>query len=158
MNLVDELLGIVVDLESAAVPYALCGGLAVAIHGHPRFTHDIDLLIQPDDLSRVRDIARLRGFTLEGGRIAFGTGTPSERALHRIAKASGVEALTLDPLLVGPSLASVWNQRKRATWRDHDLWVVSRDGLIHMKRLSGRLQDLADIEALKQSEGRPSDE
>jgi len=114
--------------------------------------------IQPDDLSRVRDMARSRGFTLEGGRIAFGTGTPSERELYRISKASGAEALTLDLLLVGPSLASVWNQRKRTTWRDHELWVVSRDGLIHMKRLSGRLQDLADIEAITQSESGSPDE
>ena len=103
-------------------------------------------------------MARTRGFTLEGGRIAFGIGTPSERELYRISKASGAEALTLDLLLVGPSLASVWNQRKRTTWRNHELWVVSRDGLIHMKRLSGRLQDLADIEAMTQSESGSPDE
>ena len=31
-------------LERAKVPYALCGGLAVALHGFPRATKDIDLL------------------------------------------------------------------------------------------------------------------
>ena len=50
MTLFDELRGILEALESAQVPYALVGGLAVAVWGAPRATKDIDLLIRREDL------------------------------------------------------------------------------------------------------------
>ena len=45
MNLKDELFLIVETLERGGVEYALCGGMAVAVHGYVRATKDIDLLI-----------------------------------------------------------------------------------------------------------------
>ncbi len=36
------------------VSYALCGGMAVGIHGYPRFTQDIDFLIPPESLDQAR--------------------------------------------------------------------------------------------------------
>lgn len=41
VNLVDELRGLLESLNGAGVEYAVCGGIAVAIHGYPRFTKDI---------------------------------------------------------------------------------------------------------------------
>ena len=51
MDLKQELLGVVATLNRADVPYALCGGMAVVLHGHPRLTRDIDLLIRKPDLA-----------------------------------------------------------------------------------------------------------
>jgi hypothetical protein len=148
VNLVDELLGLVESLNSAGVEYAVCGGIEVAIHGHPRFTKDIDLLIAASDLDRVRTAVSGRGFVLEGGRFCFGAGTQSEREMFRISRADGSDVLTLDLLLVGPVLADAWNTRQRVEWRGQPMWVVSRDGLVRMKRVSGRPQDLADVSHL----------
>jgi len=148
VNLVDELLGLVESLNGAGVEYAVCGGIAVAIHGYPRFTKDIDLLIRASDLDRVRTAAKPRGFVLEGGRLCFGAGTQKEREVFRLSKADGPELLTLDLLLAGPALEEVWNSRQRVEWRGQRVWVVSRDGLVRMKRMAGRLQDLADVEHL----------
>jgi hypothetical protein len=50
MNLKDELFLIVETLDRGAVEYALCGGMAVAVHGYVRATKDIDLLIRAEDL------------------------------------------------------------------------------------------------------------
>ena len=60
-----------------------------------------------------------------------------------------------DFLVVGPTLAATWRDRLAVRWRDRDVWIVSRDGLVAMKRLAGRPQDLADIAVL---EGRGDDE
>ena len=117
MNLVEELLGLVDELLAQQVEYAVCGGIALAIHGHPRFTKDIDLLIQLDDLERVRSAAHRRGFTLEGGLLRFGAGTEKDRSIFRLSKADGPEILTLDLLLVGPALAGVWETRRTVEWR-----------------------------------------
>ena len=50
MDLKQELLKVVETLNLASVPYALCGGMAVVLHGYPRLTRDIDLLIRPQEL------------------------------------------------------------------------------------------------------------
>lgn len=47
MNLRDEFLGVLDALTGAGLDHAVCGGFAVAIHGYPRLTQDIDLLILP---------------------------------------------------------------------------------------------------------------
>ncbi len=148
MNLVDELLALAAALDAAAVDYCVCGGVAVAIHGHPRFTKDIDVLVLPSDLESVRTAVRACGFSLEGGRLVFGAGTSREREVHRVAKAEGADVLTLELLIVGPSTLDAWNSRQRFAWLDRSLWVVSREGLMSMKRLAGRPQDLADIDHL----------
>lgn len=133
MNLVDELLALAAALDAAAVDYCVCGGVAVAIHGHPRFTKDIDVLVLPSDLESVR-----------------------EREVHRVSKAEGANVLTLELLIVGPSTLDAWNSRQRVAWLDRSLWVVSREGLMSMKRLAGRPQDLADIDHLSRPvEGGP---
>lgn len=58
MDLKRELLAVIRALNDADVPYALCGGMAVVLHGHPRLTRDIDLLVRKQDLS---DIENLEG-------------------------------------------------------------------------------------------------
>jgi len=148
MNLIEELLGLAAVLDAGRIEYAVCGGIAVAIHGHPRFTKDLDLLVQRADVEKLRGVARKRGFTLEGMPMLFGAGTKDEREILRLTKVEGPESLTLDLLLVGPPFAEVWADRTRTEWRGRALWVVSRDGLLQMKRISGRAQDIADIQAL----------
>lgn len=148
MDLIEELLGLVEALDAERIDYAVCGGIAVAIHGHPRFTKDIDLLVQSTDLERIRSLARRRGFTLAGSSMHFGAGTGNEREIVRLTKTEGTESLTLDMLLVGAALGDAWRTRIGVQWRGRDVQVVSREGLLQMKRLSGRTQDLADIEAL----------
>ncbi len=70
VNLVDELLGVTRALEAAGIPYAICGGIAVTIHGATRTTKDIDLLVERADRHEaprgatqdVADIEKLEGF------------------------------------------------------------------------------------------------
>jgi hypothetical protein len=148
MDLVEELTGLVDALNALGVGYAVCGGIALAIHGYPRFTQDIDLLVQRSELERIRIAARKRGFTLEGMPMCFGAGSGTEREIVRLTKVEGPDTLTLDLLLTGPAFKDVWLSRVRTEWRNRELWVVSKEGLVQMKRLAGRAQDLADIEAL----------
>lgn len=61
-ELIEEMDRASTALEAGGVAYALCGGLALAIHGHPRLTQDIDILVRAEELSRAADIARGIGF------------------------------------------------------------------------------------------------
>lgn len=135
-------------LSAANVPYAVCGGVAVAIHGYPRFTRDIDLLILPEDERRVLDVAAQRQFHFEGGRLPMGEGDVCDWEIVCVSKIVGRDLLALDLLLVGPSIQSVWDSRGTAAFNGRQIPVVSREGLKRLKLMAGRKQDLLDLEQL----------
>ena len=149
MELVRELLEVVAALENAKVDYAICGGLAVAIHGFPRHTKDIDLLIEESSLEAAKRAVASVGFDLDSGVISFQAGTPSEQRVYRLNKTQGTDFLTLDFILVSPILTDVWNHRRKMESSGNVIKVVSREGLIAMKRLAGRPIDHADVAELE---------
>ncbi len=62
----------------------------------------------------------------------------------------GEDQVVLDLLLVGPPLLdTVWQSRQSFEWEGMTVWIVSRQGLIALKRLRGSPQDLVDIERLE---------
>ena len=52
-------------VESEGIPYAFIGGIASALHGRPRWTHDVDLLVRPHDAERVLDALAAAGFAVQ---------------------------------------------------------------------------------------------
>jgi hypothetical protein len=148
MDLLGELDGVLDALEAAGVDYALCGGLAVALHGHVRATRDIDVMIRRDDFDAARAALRGRGFVLDAGPIPFGAGTEREREVRRVSKIVDGALITVDFLVVSPILERAWQTRSAYVWRDRRVTAVSIEGLTAMKRMAGRKQDLADLEHL----------
>lgn len=71
VDLFAEVVALAAALDAAAVEYAIRGGVALAIHGAPRATKDIDLLAREADLPRLRDVLRACGFTLEALPMTF---------------------------------------------------------------------------------------
>jgi hypothetical protein len=154
MDLNEELLGFAADLEREGVEYALCGGIAVAVHGHPKFTcdpeftTDIDLLAQARDLERIRIIARKRALVLDGLPVLLAAGASNERELARLAKADGSLSLTLALLHGGRLLTSAWESRTPIAWRGREIHVVSVWGLMSMTMLSDHALAPKDLAAL----------
>lgn len=149
-TLLDELSQLISALDANGIEYAVCGGLALAVHGFARATLDIDVLIQPESLERAYKIGAEKGFDIRGVDISF-----LERAVEikRISKIDdNGEVLSLDLLLVTPQVEDVWETREKVDFLGNRLCVVSREGLLKMKRLAGRPQDLADIERLENEE------
>jgi len=151
MDPVTELEALVDAFDADGVPYALCGGLALAIHGFPRQTKDIDVLVEESDVDRALATARRVGFDVPARKIVFGlrTGTPREvRRVSKLDEATG-KLMTLDVLVVNGELESVWRSRMVVQADERDITVVSREGLATMKRIAGRPQDLADLAKLE---------
>jgi len=149
LKLRTELLQITQCLDQDGIDYALCGGLAVAAHGYPRLTKDIDLLIQPSEVNSSHVALLKINYDLNSGLIPFDIGTERERRVYRISKAEGRDLVTLDLIVVTPILQEIWNMRESVEIDSKAIKIVSKEGLIKMKRIAGRLQDLADIEALE---------
>ena len=148
MDLYDEFFSLIEAFDAAAVPYAVCGGIAVAIHGYPRFTEDIDLLIHPSDEQRALQVAASRQFILDGGRLPMGEGEDSKWEIVRVSKVIGRALLTLDLMLAAEEIQLAWDDRAVVEYSGRRLSVVSRPGLQLLKQLAGRRKDLLDLEQL----------
>jgi hypothetical protein len=152
MDLTTELAAIIDALDAAGIPYALCGGLVVAIYGYPRFTRDIDLLIREESLSGVLTAVNALGYNLEGGRLPMGEDEAHPLDIVRISKAQGRDLLTLDLLIVSDHLEPVWQTRTSVPWNSRQMSIVSKSGLMTLKRLANRRQDVIDLEQLSKND------
>jgi hypothetical protein len=151
LDLYDEFVALVAALEEARVPYAVCGGLAMAIHGLPRATVDVDLLVPMDVAVAVLEIARGLGYTIPAAPMTFAGGAVEIRRVTKVDSPSA-DILSLDLLLVTPALTEVWSTRTRIGWERGEVWAVSREGLVALKRLRGSGQDQDDIKRLQEGE------
>jgi hypothetical protein len=147
LDLVDELRSLVRVLDEHGLEYALCGGLAMGVHGVARATVDIDLLILTESLPEVIEIAKTLGYNIRGKDLSFANGAVEIRRVSKIDPDDG-ELLSLDLLLATPDIRDVWESREEVEWEGGRLSVVSANGLIALKQLRRSRQDLADIEAL----------
>lgn len=132
-------------LEEHHVDYMIVGGYAVAFHGYPRFTKDIDIFFE----SSPKNVARLRtalvafafeecnlpedAFTTQGNILTFGA-APSRVDL--INEIDGVLYADAKPKVV------------RGAYGDVEVSFIGRDDLIRNKRATPRTQDKADVEEL----------
>jgi hypothetical protein len=148
LNLRTELDAIARSLDQAGIPYAVCGALALAIHGHPRATKDIDLITPPEHVPTLKAIARTHGFTIEALPMSF---SASGITVHRVSRLVGAQILTLDIIEGAGALDPVWATREQHPTERGPIWVVSRQGLVTMKLAAGRPQDIADLARLEGS-------
>lgn len=149
MDLFAELQSIVRSLDDANVPYAIAGGLAVAIWGAPRATKDIDLLVLDEDVQRCKAAIAPLGYVLPAEPMTFS----NQMTVHRVSKIADGKLMTVDLLIVTPWLQKGFDEREHRTIENGSLWVVSRDALIKMKVAAGRPIDEADIIRLKEIDG-----
>src|SRR3569623_1982646 len=147
LDLLDELKHVLAALDEATVPYALCGGLAMAVHGFPRATVDIDVLVEEGEFPRVEAAVAPLGFTIHALPMSFRGGAVQIRRLSKVHESG--QLLSLDALLVTPSTESAWNTRQVMDWDFGTITVVSREGLIALKSLRGSGRDRDDIEQLE---------
>ena len=148
MDLFEEFKRVVQALDAAGIDHAVVGALAVAIHGAPRATTDIDLLIERQNLESAVRVAAQLGFTFAALPMKFSDGTE----VQRVTRIAGTETLTLDYLLVNESLEPAWKSRVRLATDFGDVTVISRPALIAMKVAAGRPRDLGDVASLEEQD------
>jgi hypothetical protein len=151
LDLFDEFIALVNALEMAHLPYAVCGGLAMAIHGLPRATVDVDILVPTDAADSVLEAARRLGYSIPADPMIFAGGAVEIRRVTKIDPSSG-DLLSLDLLLVTPALTDIWASRTRIGWERGEVWAVSREGLVALKKLRGSGQDQDDIKRLQEND------
>lgn len=144
IDLFEESRRLLQALERRGIEYALVGAVALAVHGVPRATTDIDLLIRPESLDAAEEEACELGYLIKAQPMEF----PDGMQIRRLSKIVEEETLTLDLLLVNPNLEEIWESRRRIEASFAGAWVISREALIRMKTSAGREQDMADVKRL----------
>ena len=136
----------IASLNRHDVHYLIIGGFAYSFYAEPRYTIDIDILIEqtPENIKNLLDAIKDFGFEefpltekdfLEPGQIIQ----------------LGMEPVRIDILtsVKGADFPEFWPNRVTGRYGDTPVFFISKKDLIHCKRLSGRKQDLADIEKLE---------
>ena len=137
-------------LNANEVKYLLIGGYAVALHGHPRYTQDIDFWIWTNKDNAIKVLKALHEF-------GFGT-LPIDES--DFISTSNVIQLGYPPLRIDltMSISGVQNfeqafeNRLEVNLGDLIIPVIGLDDLKTNKKASGRYKDLADLESLEEEE------
>jgi hypothetical protein len=133
-------------LISKRVRFVLVGDHAVAAHGEPRLTEDLDVFVNPTLANAVR---------LREALLAFGFGIDVPSVKQLVVPGSiwmlGRKPWRIDVLnkIDGVSFTRAWNGRVKADFRPEPLYLIGRKELIANKRASGRDKDLRDVAMLE---------
>ncbi|MBK7907714.1 MAG: nucleotidyltransferase [Gemmatimonadetes bacterium] len=133
-------------LNAAGVEFLVVGGHAVAFHGRPRLTEDLDLFVRPELANGERIMRALQAFGFGSLGITAADFRADDRVIQLGRAPNRVDLLTK---LYGVDFADAWSRRVAARLDDADVWMISREDLIRNKRETGRTQDLADAEFLE---------
>ena len=131
---------------AAEVRFLIVGAYALAIHGRPRATGDLDIWVEATPANAQRVIRALAEF---GAPLA----DVSEADLHQpgITYQIGVPPGRIDILtdLTGLTFVEAWADRLRRPFGDLEVDVIGRQSFIRNKRATGRPKDLGDIEGME---------
>ncbi|MFH1386482.1 MAG: nucleotidyl transferase AbiEii/AbiGii toxin family protein [bacterium] len=152
-------------LKEQKINYLVVGGIAVALHGAPRFTADADFALQlvPDNIERFLRALKQLGYEPKVPVNAQDLADPKKRAGW--IKDKGMTVLsfwnTNDPLkLIDVFVANpidfqeMANEQLVKTAAGIEIPIPSLRHLIKLKMIAGRPQDLRDIELLEKLNGK----
>ena len=140
--------------RSKGVEFLVVGGHAVAFHGHPRLTEDLDLFVRADLANGERIVAALQDFGFGALDLTPSDFVADDRVIQLGRAPNRVDLLTK---LYGVEFTDAWEHRVAARLDATPVWMIGRQELIRNKRATGRTQDIADAEFLEDSDGRKED-
>ena len=130
---------------AADVRFLIVGAYALALHGRPRATGDLDVWIDATPENAGRVMRALRDFGAPMVDI-----TERDFASPGVVYQIGVPPGRVDVLtdLTGLAFAEAWPDRVRQAFGDIEVDFIGRDAFLRNKRATGRPKDLGDIEGM----------
>jgi hypothetical protein len=133
------------SFQNHDVKYVVIGGIAAILHGVPRATFDLDILIE----ATADNAQRLLEALLDSG---FGTAllTNVENLLaNEITVFKDRVRIDVQTSTPGLCFQKAWERRETMSYHGQTFFIVSREDLISSKRASGRDIDLEDVRLLE---------
>ena len=146
MNLSPDFREFLQSLSDNGVRYLVVGGYAVAFHGHPRYTKDLDIWLQPDAENATKVVAALEQFGFGSLDLTPHDFTAADQIIQLGYPPNRIGLLTTLP---GITFDECYDARVVVEVDSLAVCFIDLDNLRTNKRASGRYQDLADLENLQ---------
>ena len=135
-------------LNTKSVRYVIVGAWALAFHGRPRYTGDLDIFVARDqnNADRLMEVIEAFGFGQSGIKqndfLQVDHVIQLGREPNRIDILTGISGVAFD---------EAWESREQGNISDGVIFVISRGLLIKNKRAANRDKDQADIKLLEKT-------
>lgn len=128
------------------VKYLVIGGIASILHGVPRATFDLDILIEASP----ENAQRLLRAMLDAGIGTAALTTPEKMLANEITIFKDRVRIDVQTATPGLRFMEAWARKDTVSYQGQSFFVVSRTDLIASKRAAGRKVDLEDVRLLEQ--------
>ena len=127
------------------VKYCVIGAFAVGFYAIPRYTKDIDILVEPTTCNGEKIVTALKEFGFGPLKLSKGDFSRPGRFVQL-----GYEPVRVDIItsIKGCSFEKAWRNKRKGLFGKEKVFFIGMDELIKAKRSAGRKQDLADLEIL----------
>lgn len=151
MDIQPDFRDLLASFNSHDVEYMIVGGYALAFHGAPRFTGDLEILVKADAENADRILKALDEF----GFGSLDLNTEDFSSPNQVIQL-GVPPVRVDILtsISGVSWEQAADSKVTGQYGDTPVYFISLKEFTANKRAVGRTKDLADIEALDQKEDK----
>jgi predicted nucleotidyltransferase len=147
VTLPDDFREFLLCLNARNVRFLVVGGHAVSFHGYPRFTHDVDVVVLPDQENATALLGALADFGF--AEVAL---QPSDfLTATTVVLGHPPDKIDIMTFIKGVELADAWERRESGRLDGVDVAFISRQDLIANKLAVGRPEDLADVARLGES-------
>jgi hypothetical protein len=133
-------------LNSGKVEYLVVGAFAVAWHGYPRFTSDIDFLVGTDPVNAAAVIGVLESFGFRSLGIRLDDLSRPGQVVQLGVKPNRIDLITT---ITGIDFTEAWARRVTGSIDGIPVFFINREDLIRNKEAAGRPKDLGDAAALR---------
>lgn len=129
------------------VEYLIVGGYALAFHGVPRYTGDIDILVKPDLKNGQKIMKALKDFGFGSLGLSSNDFSLPEKIIQL-----GVPPVRIDIItsITGATWEQIVTQRVNGVYGDVPVYYIGKKDFLTNKKAISRHKDLADIEALEE--------
>lgn len=127
------------------VEYVIVGSYALAFHGAPRYTGDIDLFVRPTEENAGRILNALADFGFGSLQLQIKDFVSPDQVIQL-----GIPPVRIDLLtsISGRDWESVQEDKVTGKYGDLEVFYIGKKSYLLNKKASGRAKDLADVEAL----------
>ena len=135
------------------VKYVVIGGIASVLHGVPRATFDLDILIE----ATPENAERLLNALLDAGLGTASLTSAADLLAHEITMFKDRVRVDVQTSTPGLTFEDAWRHRQVVFYQGQQFFILSREDLIRSKRATGRDIDLEDVRLLTATE-KPKEE
>jgi hypothetical protein len=134
-------------LTARGAEFVIVGAHALAYHGVPRFTGDLDILVRPTEQNGRKVLAAIADFGFPTAPL-----TPADFLGGTKIVEMGVVPVQIHVMsaIDGVTWDEVWQGSEGGPFGAHEVRFIGREAFLKNKRAAGRLKDLADIDALRE--------